>query len=259
MTTSKSIMSGAALGFALLFGGGVFLFANFGSVAKQVAERIGTQTLGVEVSIGSIDVSLAEKKATVNGLRIANPEGFSGPDALTVDTIHVSLGNVSRALVDFVDIEVAGTNIYLEVKENGNNLHALRSGIKTAPQEETAPAEEGKEPLKVIIHRFAMLDAALHPTVTLVEEQALTPLVVQDIVLTDIGVKDNGILAREAIGQIVASLTRSVNRAAAEAGFLQGMSPDALKDMGLSRFQLIKDNVDQQIDNVTDGIKSIFQ
>jgi len=264
MVGTKSFMTVSSIAVALIFGGGVYLFMNFGSIAKNVTERVASDTLGVKVSIASLDVSLADKSASVKGLRIGNPDGFSKPHAMSIDNISVALNSVSRELLSFKDIEVGDTKVFLEVKEGGTNLQAIKDGMKTAPSEPKAePKAEGEAaPLKVIIDRFALTNAQLHPSVTLLSEQDLKPIVVPDIILTGIGQKENGVLAREAIAQIWSQVAKTMNRAAGNAGFLQGLSADALKDMGLSQVEQIKDRVKGEIsggvEKITGGLKSLL-
>jgi len=258
MTASKTALTGGSLAFALLFGGGLYLFMNLSGIAERYIEKIATETLGVRVSIGKLDLSLQDRRAVVHNLKIANPSGFKNKDALTVSKISVTLGNVSKELITFKDISVDKTNVYLEVKEGGTNLSKIKNQIKVAP----AKAESESQAPKVILKRTAITGAQLHPTITLLKEQDLKTVSVPDIILTGIGEKQNGILAREAIAQVFQGVMKKVNAAAGNAGFFQGMSAEGLKDIGRSQVNQVKDQILNDVKDATgsvgDSIKGIF-
>ena len=253
MTVSKSIITTSAMAFALMFGGGVYVLTQLNTLAKPVVEKIATQALGVRVSISVMDISLKEKRVDVGGIRIANPDGFSKPYALTVGNVQVGLRSVSEGLIDFENIDVRGADVFLEVKTDTTNLHTLKSGMKGA---QDAPSD--KEPVKVIVRRFTLEEAQVNPSVTLLAEQDLNSVKVAPVRLNGIGVKENGILAREAVTQIMAPLLETFSQAAGDAGLYQGMSPDALREMGVGQVEILKDQILKEVDDIGAGIKKLF-
>ena len=254
MVGSKSILTFTTLAFALMFGGGIYVLTQIDKLAKPMVERIASDALGVRVSIGAMVISLPEKRVDVVNIRIANPPGFSKPHAVTIENAQVALNNVAEKLIDFKGISVNGTQVFLEVKEGGTNLHALKKGIKGAD-----PQAAEEDPLKVIIRRFALNNTQLNPSVTLLSESDLEPIVIAPIVLNNIGVKENGLVAREAVAQIMAPLLQTFSRAGGDAGFYQGLSGDALKEMGMGQFDQIKTQVQDEVDKIGAGLKSLFE
>lgn len=259
MTISKPFMTITTLAVAALFGGGVYVMMNLGSLAERVTERLASRALGVAVEIQAMEVSLQERKAVVNGLNIANPPGFKNRNALTVDTISVELGNVSRELVVFKDITVQGTDIYMEVHEDTTNFQTIQPEVKSPPPQ-TAQGEEAEhQPLKVIIERLDIAQAKLNPSVTLAGGPELAPVVMPDIVMTGIGRKENGVLVQEAIVQVWQNMSRKMNSTAAGAGFYEGMNVEVLKEMGVTQFQKIRDQVSDGVNNIGKSIKGLFE
>ncbi len=253
MVGSKSILTVTTLAFALMFGGGIYVLSKIDTLAKPMAERIASEALGVRVTIGAMVISLPEKRVDVMNIRIANPPGFSKPHAVTIEGAQVALNSVADKLVDLKTISLNGTQVFLEVKEGGTNLHALKKGIKGAD----AKAQE-EDPLKVIIRRFALNNTKINPSVTLISEQNLEPVTIAPIILKDIGVKENGILAREAVAQIMAPLLQTFGRAAGDAGFYQGLSGEALKEMGMGQLDQIKTQIQDEVDKIGEGLKGLF-
>src|SRR5262245_48729072 len=125
MTLSKSAMTITSLAAAMLFGGGVYIMMNMNILAKNYLEREASRTLGVTVTIGSLDITLQERSAVVKNLTIGNPEGFEKPYAAKVETINIALGNMAQQLIEFRDIDVGKAEVNLEVRENVTNLAAI--------------------------------------------------------------------------------------------------------------------------------------
>jgi len=157
-------------------------------------------------------------------------------------------------LIDFKNIETVGTEVFLEVQDGTTNLHKLKKGIK-AP---VAKADD-KEPLKVIVRRLVTNGAELHPSVTLIAQQDLKPISVSPVLITGVGEKENGILPGAAAGQIMQMLLQTYAKEAAEAGFYQGLSPEALQEMGVHQLDHIKGQLLDEVDKIGDGLKKLFQ
>lgn len=255
MITTKSAMTASAVVFALIFGGGAYIMMNLNSFAKPITERIARNALGVGVSIGSMDINLKEKKVTVNAIKIDNPSGFSKPHIITLDEAGIALSTAGQDLIDFKLISVSGVDAYLEVKESGTNLQALQKSIEA----QAGSKKEAENTMKVIIDALTMNGMTLHPTVTLLSEQNLDPIKVPDLRLNGIGKKENGVLAKEAVSQIVMKLSKSFSDAAGDAGFYQGLSPEILEQMGQSQIDILKQKVNDELGGAADKIKSLFE
>ena len=253
MTVSKSILTISTLAFAMMFGGGVYILMHLNTLAKPVIERMATQSLGVPVSIGGLEISLQDKMAVADDIRIGNPDGFLKPYAMTVGQAQVALETFGERNVDLKGIQATDTHVYVEVKGNTTNLHTLQKGIKGGDS-----GTSSEDPFKVIVRRFAAQTSVIHPSVTLLESQDLDPIELSPIVLTDIGTRENGILARDAIAQIMRPLIRQYSREAAQAGFYEGLSSEALKELGVSQVDQIRSRVGEEVEKFGGEIQKLF-
>lgn len=251
MSATKTVFTVSSLAFAILFGGGVFLYMNFGDIAKNMAEKIASDTLGVSVSIGKVDVGLKEKTVTVSNVKVGNPKGYKGSHAATIETIYLKADTLSQALLKFNDVSVTGSEIYLEVKENATNL----TDIKKTVNSKAAKGDKAAQQIKVIIEQMKIENMRVHPSVLLTGLGDMQPITLPPIRLNGIGTKENGVLAREAIGQIWQSISNEVSKSANSAGFYQGVSPDALQDIGVGQIESFKENFKKDIGDLK---KSIF-
>lgn len=238
---------------------GVVAFMNLGSIVKTMAEKVGSETLGVKVAIGSIDIDLQGKSVTVHNISIGNPKGYSKPNAMKIEMVNIGMDSFSKELLVFKDVTVKGSELFLEVNNKGTNLSDIKKNIKPAQKTPAKSSARGQQTPKVILKRFTLSYAVLHPTVTLAGGD-LKDVKIPTIMLKGIGEKENGVLAREAIAQIWNAITNKAVDASANAGMLQGMSPEGLKDMS-GVVKLPKDiggDTGGAVDKATQGLKGLF-
>lgn len=258
MTISKTAVTVTSLAFVGLFGGGIFLYSQAGTIVKGFLEKTGTQVLGVPVEIGSVYINLKDKSAAVKNVVIGNPDGFDKPYLMAIGHIGSRLDSVSKELVVIDAIEIRDTDVNFELTKQGSNVMTLKRGIdakaakapKAVADAEGAEAVEAKAAaMKVIINDLRMNEMGLHPSASfsdeLVFEQNIT---VPPIALADIGRRENGILAREAIAQVFDGLLKQINSGAAKAG----LSPRALLD------SLGGGTLDEAKDKVKDAFGKLF-
>jgi hypothetical protein len=209
---------------SILIAGGVFVYLNFGNWAKNLTEKIASDALGVRVQISSLHISLKDKEVRVNNLRIHNPRGYKTPHAMTTKQIKIGLNTASKELIDFKNIQVNGTTIYLEVTEKGNNLSDMKKLAAAKPQKKSI----GSEQVRVIIKKMTIGASTLKPSITLLGG-SLGSIDIPAISFSNIGKKDKGVLAKEAITQILTKYMSVAEKNAGTAGFLKGIGGNVEK------------------------------
>ena len=104
---------------------------------KHIAEPVVSDALGRAVTIdGSIVIHTSIKPAfTIEGLHIANPEGFSG-DFAVMDKAHIQVSLLPLLVLKahIQDLTVEGLVLDLQKKNNGTATWSLKkAGTKAAP------------------------------------------------------------------------------------------------------------------------------
>jgi DNA-binding transcriptional regulator YdaS (Cro superfamily) len=237
MKAVKFIFS--ALGMLVVIAG-IFLYINFGNLAKNAAERIASNALGVKVQIASLNFSLKDKNATVNGIKISNPPGFKNTHIITADNIIIGLNTASRELIDFKDIQVNGTVINLEVTEKGTNLNALKRLTEQKKQQKAV----GSEQVRVIVRQMTISEATINPSVTLLDRE-IGAIKLPAFRVSGIGKNTNGVLAKDAVRQIMIQYIKSAERQVSREG-LWGEADAIIK------------NVEDAVDDVKETFKGLF-
>ncbi len=236
----------------LLVCGVGYVYVNMGSLAKQLTESVASTALGVPVTIGKMDISLDENKVVVSNILISNPDGYKKENAVSIDTVTVAAESFSKTLLSFARVEVDGTNVNLEVNQNGTNLGDLQANI--AKIQGQSQDKKMATDMKVIVKKFSLTKAQLNPSITLLDKD-LAFITVPDVILNDIGKKENGILAQEAVAQIMGATLSQFNRAANGAGFLEGLPLDLLNQMGVSTVDVFQKNLKESFDKEVEGFK----
>lgn len=236
----------------LLVGIGVYVVMNSSALIERGIETYGSRYLQAPVSVSGVEVSLTEGTASIRGLEIGNPEGFSGPAAFSLSDISVALdtGQVSSELIVLKSVSVEGAQVNALVKGTQMNLKQLMDNLNeqigaTEQAEETGTASE----LKLIIDRFSFTNAnASVDSDVLGQAQVDIP----DVTLADIGRKSNGVTVGEALKQILEPVVRAVSRRLVEQGVDLEGARDRLE-------QNLRDKASEklggQLDKLTDQLR----
>lgn len=248
---------------SVLVVGGIIVYMNYTNFAKMAVEKMATRTLGVDVAITDLVIDVPNMRVDVSGLHIANPQGYENPHAMVVDAITIDLKEFKGQLVTFEYVAVTGTKLNLEVTQNGTNLTAIRNNMNRKATATDASAQKtdtpAKEPMKVIIDQLLINNATLHPSSVLAGGE-MASVVLPDILLKGIGRKENGVLASEAMAQILDYVTRVAIDSAAKSGFLTGMNTESLKalqgSLGLSAGFV--DKAKEDLKELGNGLKGLL-
>ena len=200
--------------------------ANLDKIVKAAVEKVGTQTLGTEVTLASVDISLKSASGGLNGLVIANPEGFTTESAFELDKVSLDLDlSTIRSDVIVVNLVVVdGARVVFEEKGGKINLQELLKNIETAPDSGEAAAEGPK----LVIKEFRFTNAETR----LITEQLGQDVnaKIPDVVLNDIGTKGEGVTAAEAAQQLLSPLIEQVLKGAQQ-GVLEQAKQKATKGL----------------------------
>lgn len=214
---------------AVGIGAGVaFLTSNLDSIVKKVIETAGSEVAGVKVTVGEVKISLSEGKASISGLSVANPSGFTTPNAFKLGAISVALdtGSLTGNPIVVKDISVAAPEVTYEMGANGTtNIDAIQKNVAAKTGGGGGKSADSGEGKKLVIDRLGISkgNVTLATAIPGVKSSATLP----DIVLTGIGKKSGGASAGEVAAQVMDALTKSALKAGQSMGL--GSVGDAVK------------------------------
>lgn len=212
----KKLLIGVA-GLLLLLA--VFIWqvaANLDSIVAAVIEDVGSDVLKTKVSVAGVTISLKEGKATIAGLKIANPDGYSSANLFTMEGIEVDLDlrSLSDDVLVIESILIRNPQIVFEGNDaGGSNMQALLDNIEKPPAWE---GEDSDDAFRMIIDRFEFTGGEIKLTTPLIPGET-TELNLPSIKMLDIGRSQGGVTAEVVVTEVTSELVSVVIEAALKA------------------------------------------
>ena len=175
------------------------------SVLKSRIEAAASKALGVEVSIGDIDLSLFQGKLGLENLVIKNPERYEHDKLLELKDgkIAVAIKSLLGDVVNVREIKLDGANLVLE--QRGISSNNLQDVIKSIKEQESKPS--GK---KLHIRTLEISNVTVKVKVLPIPGKVDTvPLKLKTIKMTDLG-SDNKLDAGVLAGKILLAIAAAV-------------------------------------------------
>ena len=222
MSFKVKALIGVAVVLVLAIGGLLYLGSHLDSLVKDAIERYGSEMTGTQVSVSSVELFLKEGRGTLRGLAIANPEGFSGGDAVRFGeiTLAFDLNSLSGGNPIVIDQAII-RDPYVAYERNQagqGNLETLQANIDRfrGTGSGGSTAESGtSEAKRFRIKQFVFEDGKIH--ISAPELQQPVDATLPSIHLNDVGGAQGA--TPEQIGKIVLSdFANSAGKTVAQQG-----------------------------------------
>ena len=69
-----------------------YISANLDSIVQGVIEKVGSEALGVDVTVGSVELHLKEGRGTIRDFEITNPPGYGQLAGNELRGAHLGIG-----------------------------------------------------------------------------------------------------------------------------------------------------------------------
>jgi len=219
----KKLIIGLGLIVVVIAVGMYYLSQNAGKIVETVIEKQGSRVTQVAVTLDGVDISLADLKAGLRGLAVANPAGFKTERAVSLGEVSVKLGkDWSPNLIVIDEVMVRAPEVTYEIGAGGSNIAAIQknvedfmsvvSGGASSASSSGAPAGDDAGP-KLVINDFYIKGGKVNVSASLMQGKTITtPL--PEIHLKDIGKKSGGASPAEVIDQVIAAITKASGNAA---------------------------------------------
>lgn len=135
----------------------LFVFAGkMDGIIKDTIETEGTAALGSQVTLESVVTDLKAGSALLTQLTIANPPGYTAPNAVELTSFSASV-DYRNQVID--DIDINNPIINAEQKGTKNNFQDL---LNNMPSDETQEAESEADDTVLTINRLALRQATVN-------------------------------------------------------------------------------------------------
>jgi len=145
---------------ALAVAGVVFLLGSLNGIVKNQIEVVGSELLGVPVTVSSVNIDLKSGAGEISGLRIRNPDGYQARNAFNMNVLRVGidLGTLNKQPLVINEITIDSPQVNLEATAEGkNNLQELLDNIQKNTRradDKAAEEQESGEPMLIAIKKL---------------------------------------------------------------------------------------------------------
>lgn len=224
----KKLMIGAGVLVAVLVIGVVLIGANISGIVKAAITEHGSDAMKTEVSVGSVDISIASGAGSITDLSVANPKPFFEGDAIKLGklALKVDVGSImGTGPVVIREIGIDGPEITYAMDRSGkNNLQVLQRNIqkymnsKPAVKKAAEKSEEAKETKparKVIIRDFYIRNGKVSISYPMMKQPLQTDM--PEIHLMNIGEENDGATYEQVAAKIFGEVSRYAGTSSAAA------------------------------------------
>lgn len=250
----KKLIIGVVLLLVVAVGGTIYYLD---SLVENGIEVVGSDVLGVQVSVGGVSLSPLSGQGSISGLSIANPEGFDSEYAFELGEVSVAIdiGSITSDVIEISSVVIDSPRITYETNISNDNIRTLLGNISGGEATEE-PADAGGPGKELIIHEFHMLS----PRLDVITQIASAPVQLPDIIINDIGTAGSGGTSAE---EVVRMILARVNRAIIEGNFpaveqLRERLGD-VENQARERLQQVEDDTRQRLDDTVENLGNQLQ
>jgi len=171
----KTIFAVIIILVVVIAGAVFYVFSNLDAIVKAAIEEFGSNAVKTSVQVEDVEIRLTEGAATISGLTVANPDGFSLPQAFSLGEIlvDINLEKTHKELIAIDAVHIVAPQVFYEINAGRNgSLNILKdnlgmsAGASTGASAGSEPAAGAAgDPVRLDIARFEFKDASLHARV----------------------------------------------------------------------------------------------
>ncbi len=224
---------------AVVGGVAYYLLTNASGLIKAGIEQYGSEATQTEVSVNSVSLSLADGSATLNGLTVGNPAGYSDNNAVSLGRINVvvdtaslqSCGTGGCDVITLKEVNVDSPAILYELGQGGNNLETIQKNVEAYTGGTSGGASSEASGPKLIIDRLTISNGQI---AVRQGDSKIADVPLPTIDMNDIGRSRGGAEPGEIASIVVGRLMQESLGAVATAGIqeLLGGAGGILEDAG---------------------------
>ena len=215
----KFVLRGLVVILTLLVIGVAVLYFTINATIASKIETATTDALGVDTTLGSFRISLFDEQTTISDLVIDNPKGYDGRFlTLKEGLLGVALGSLFSDRIEIKEFTLKDIDLNLIQRLNGSNLGTIIDQASGSPSEgdaSSADTDTDTDEQKFIIDKILIenvkITFSLEPVTS---ERQPTKLTIDQILVRDVGRKENGVPLEQVTTIILHSIMVSAAKAA---------------------------------------------
>ena len=200
----------------LLVVAAIVVYLAIDSIAKTAVEKGGTYALGTKTTCDSVSIHFLSSEVNLNGLTVANPEGFKTDHFLKTGKLDVGVepGTLTKDTIVVTRFELDGVDLNFEHGQVLGGLTNVQALLKN--MESSAPAEKKEEPKeggkKIKVNKVVIKNIVAHVQVLPIGGQASTlDVKIPELTLDNVSSDDaGGVVLPELMKRLVPAILTAV-------------------------------------------------
>jgi len=217
----------------------VFVWSNLDGIVKEAIQTHGSEATKTQVSVANVALKLESGQASISGLNVGNPSGFSEPNIFELGEISVKIdiSSINENPIVIDEIMIKAPVVAYEINKSGtSNADVLKKNLGVSESSSSASSSSGEDEVKMIIRKLVVEGSKAKVRIAAMggEEQSVSLARIQ---LTDIGKKSGGATAAEVAQLLSSKLLGNVKTSVAKLGVKKylGKSADSFKKGALDK------------------------
>ncbi len=232
-----------------------FLKDNLDEIVREIIVTSVSDATQTNVSLAQVKLNLKDGVGVLNNYQQGNPEGFQTKYAFRFDQAELDI-DVGTILDDVVIIErvfINHADIVYEFNDGKTNFVELKNNIdkntkkknsdqknnSVVDQKKTSSQSKTQQSKKIIIRSFEMINTEVEAAMPFVSSQTLS-VQLPNIKLSNIGAKENGLLADELMMVFLDAMEKDLKRAVNFKNLVNDLEKDLKKQIDREAEKAIK-------------------
>lgn len=223
MKAGRSVLSVVFVGIIGVVVAVFFMLSSLDDLIAAAIEKYGSQAVGTEVSVASVNVSLQSGEGKIAGLNVSNPPGFSSPHVFSLGSVKTAIDveSVTGDPVVINEIVIDAPVVAYEINESGKaNVNIIKNNLAGAGGEKSGGSTGSGGDVNLVIRKLVIQNGMIGARIAALGEKALEAKLPR-IELNDIGSKEKGATPAEVAEKVMSVLVEKVGPAVAELGVNQ--------------------------------------
>jgi len=199
----------------LLIAAAIIVWLAIDFFAEAAVEKGATYALGVKTELDSMDVRLLRGEVTMEGLNVANPEGFDTPHLMHSGRFELGVrtGSLFSDTVEVRKFHLDGLDVNVEQKLTGSNVSKVLQNLeRVAGQEkDREPPSEGRGK-KVKVDHILIKDVKAHFHILggIASKPRTITVEVPQIELRQVSSDEGGVVVAELVRRLLPAILKAV-------------------------------------------------
>jgi hypothetical protein len=264
----KTILAVITILVIVIAGAVFYVFSNLDAIVKAAIEEFGSAAVKTSVQVEEVEISLTEGAAAIRGLTVANPDGFSLPQAFSLGdiTVDINLEKTSKELIAIDAVHIDAPQVFYEINaERKGSLNVLKDNLgmsgsaSTGTSAGSGPANDSAgAPMRLDIARFEFRDASLHAKVVPLKDQTYD-LKLPALVLTGLSGTPEQI-SRQVLDRLVDHARKEIQKQGLdrELAELKAKARQRIDEEKAKLEQKADDRIEQEKQEAQDKLKNLL-